>query len=780
MKKVLVLMLAMVLVISMLAGCAPKEVVETPVDTPDTPETPVVEKDTPFVVGYAAFSQKFSPFFATTAYDMDAVTMTQLSPLTTDRVGGIVYDAIEGEVRSFEGNDHEYKGIADIKVDYDESADLTTYNIKLKEGVLFSDGVEMTADDIIFNYYVYSDPTYTGSTTLYSYPIIGMVNYRENNSKAEELAVTPAELSAAMNNPSDEMKAFMSDFVTEILTDELDWVNSLYGNASYATYTDMYPNAKDLFAFFYSMDDDYDSEAVAEEDQVLADIIAQYGDDWKALGVGYGGSEGYFAADIEDGVGNIVLKEKLATSGGTEVPNIEGIKKVGKYEVEVKSKGFDASAVYTICGIQIAPMHYYGSEDLYDYDNNKFGFTREDLSSIEAKTTTPMGAGPYKFIEFKDKVIYFEANENYFKGAPKTKYVQMKETTDGEMIAGVGTGVIDSANPSGSKAKFDELKSYNANGEAIGDKIVAISVDNLGYGYIGINATNVNVKGEPASEASRNLRKGFATVFAVHRDVAIDSYYGDAASVINYPISNTSWAAPQKSDSGYRVAYSVDVDGNDIYSEGMVADDKYDAAVEAAKGFFIAAGYTFDEGTGKFTAAPEGAKLDYEIIVPADGVGDHPAFAILADTKTSLEKIGITLTINDPADSNVLWDTLDANDHEMWTAAWGSTIDPDMYQVYHSSNGKGLGGTESNSYNIADADLDKYIVDARKSPDQEFRKAVYKQALDVILDWGVEIPTYQRQNLVIYSPERVKMETVTPDITTYWGWMNDLELLEMK
>ncbi|WP_128425034.1 ABC transporter substrate-binding protein [Gudongella oleilytica] len=775
MKKVLVLMLAMVMAISMLAGCAPNEPA-APVETPA--ETPA--NDTPLVVGYAAFSQKFSPFFATTAYDMDAVTMTQVSLLTTDRVGGIVYNAIEGETVSYEGTDHEYTGIADIKVDYDEAADVTTYNIKLKEGVLFSDGQEMDADDIIFNYYVYSDPTYTGSTTFYSFPIIGMTNYRENNSKAEELAVTPEELAAAMENPTDEMKAFMSDFVSGVLTDELDWVKSIYGDPNYKTYTDQYPVAKDLFAFFYAKDANYDAAAVADEAQVLSDIIAQYGDDWKTLGANYGGSEGYFAGDIEGEVGRIVLKEKLAASDGTEVPNIEGIKKLGKYEVEVKSKGFDASAVYTICGIQVAPMHYYGSEDMYDYDNNKFGFTRGDLSGIEAKTTQPMGAGPYKFIEYKDKVVYYEANENYYKGAPKTKYVQLKETTDAEMIAGVGTGVIDLANPSGSKAKFDELKSYNSNGEVVGDKIAAVSVDNLGYGYIGINSKTVNVGGVQDSEASKNLRKGFATVFAVHRDVAIDSYYGDAASVINYPISNTSWAAPQKSDPGYSVAYSKDVDGNDIYTESMVAEDKYAAALEAAVGFFKAAGYTFDEATGKFTAAPAGAELEYEIIVPADGIGDHPAFAILADTKTSLEKIGITLTINDPADTNVLWDTLDANTHEMWTAAWGSTIDPDMYQVYHSSNGKGLGGTDSNSYNIADAELDRFIIEARKSPDQEFRKAVYKQALDIILDWGVEIPTYQRQNLVIFSPERINMDTVTPDITTYWGWMNDLELLEMK
>ncbi|HBH13295.1 MAG TPA: ABC transporter substrate-binding protein, partial [Clostridiales bacterium] len=111
---------------------------------------------------------------------------------------------------------------------------------------------------------------------------------------------------------------------------------------------------------------------------------------------------------------------------------------------------------------------------------------------------------------------------------------------------------------------------------------------------------------------------------------------------------------------------------------------------------------------------------------------------------------------------------------------WGSTIDPDMYQVYHSSNGIGLGGTDSNNYNIADSQLDELIVEARQSPDQAFRKATYKQALDIIMDWAVEIPNYQRQNLVIFSTQRVDMETVTPDITTYWGWMNDIELLQMQ
>ena len=107
-------------------------------------------------------------------------------------------------------------------------------------------------------------------------------------------------------------------------------------------------------------------------------------------------------------------------------------------------------------------------------------------------------------------------------------------------------------------------KSINSNGELDGDRINTSLVDNLGYGYIGMNANNVCVGDEPGSDASKNLRKAIATVLAVYRDVTIDSYYGDAAAVINYPISNTSWAAPQKSDADYEVAFSKDVEGNPI------------------------------------------------------------------------------------------------------------------------------------------------------------------------------------------------------------------------
>ena len=291
---------------------------------------------------------------------------------------------------------------------------------------------------------------------------------------------------------------------------------------------------------------------------------------------------------------------------------------------------------------------------------------------------------------------------------------------------------------------------------------------------------NVGGKENKASDASKALRKAFGTIFSVYRDVAVDSYYGDRATVINYPISNTSWAAPQSTDDGYKLAFSVDVDGNDIYTSDMSAEDKYAAAKQAALGFFEAAGYTVEDG--KCVAAPEGAALEYEVWIPADGTGDHPSFMILTESRDALAELGINLVIRDLSNSSDLWTGLEAGSVPMWCAAWGATADPDMYQIYYADveGGGAHAGGSNYMYDIADADLDQMILDARMSADQTYRKAMYKACLDTIIDWAVEIPVYQRQNAIIFSAERVNLDTVTPDITTFYGWMSEIQNTELK
>ena len=469
-----------------------------------------------------------------------------------------------------------------------------------------------------------------------------------------------------------------------------------------------------------------------------------------------------------------------AVKYGDSAASISGIEKQDDYNMTVTLTQVDATAIYQL-GVTVAPMHYYGDEAQFDYANNKFGFPKGDLSVVRAKTTTPMGAGPYKFIKYENGVVSFESNDTYYKGRPVSKYINFKECiSDDDKLNGVTTGTIDITDPAFSGDTVEAVEKENSNKSLTGDKITTSTVDNLGYGYLGMSANRINVAGKPGSDASKYLRKALATVLAVYRDVAVESYYGERASVINYPISNTSWAAPQPTDDGYKVAFSVDADGKDIYTSGMTAEQKYDAALKAALGFFEKAGYTVTDG--KLTAAPEGAKLEYEVQIPADGKGNHPSFMMLTEAEKAFAKIGMKLIVTDLTDSSQLWTDIEAENVDMWCAAWQATIDPDMYQIYYAdvaNNGAAAGGSNY-MYDIADAELDKLVMDARKSLDQNYRKTVYKACLDIVVDWAVEVPVYQRQNAIIFSTERVDISSVIPDITTFYGWDAEIENVQAK
>ncbi|MBR0086265.1 MAG: ABC transporter substrate-binding protein [Lachnospiraceae bacterium] len=639
------------------------------------------------------------------------------------------------------------------------------YDFKLREDLKFSDGEPITIDDVIFSMYVLCDPSYDGSSTLFAQPILGMDEYRSDMKSLLSLLIAAGEENTDFSLWDEEtQKKFFTSYndATTKLAEEI---------VAYCVENG------------YNEDGDIQGAAgswgfeIADNtiEAFVAALKEAYGED--IAGMISKEAAGSTVDDLFPDLTDYSLKMVTVSD---PVASIEGIQKTGDYSMRVVLTEVDATAIYSL-GVTIAPLHYYGETAKYDYENNKFGFDKGDLSHVRSVTTKPLGAGPYKFLQFENGVINYEANENYYLGAPKTKYINFLELlNDNDKLNGVITGTIDITDPSYSTDTVNAIADANSNGEQVGDKITTNTVDNLGYGYIGQNANLIKVGNDPASEASKNLRKATATILAVYRDVANDSYYGDRADTINYPISNTSWAAPQSSDDGYKVAFSVDVDGNDIYTSDMTAEQKYEAAKNAALGFFKAAGYTVEDG--KVTAPPaEGGPMEFEAWIPADGTGDHPAFMILTEAQKTFESIGITFKIKDLTNSSELWTGLEANSVAMWTAAWGASVDPDMYQIYFSGDEDGHAAGGSNyMYSINDAELNNLILEARKSTDQSYRKMIYKACLDIIIDWAVEIPNYQRQNAIIFSSERVNLDTVTPDITTFYGWMAEIEKVELK
>jgi peptide/nickel transport system substrate-binding protein len=97
-----------------------------------------------------------------------------------------------------------------------------------------------------------------------------------------------------------------------------------------------------------------------------------------------------------------------------------------------------------------------------------------------------------------------------------------------------------------------------------------------------------------------------------------------------------------------------------------------------------------------------------------------------------------------------------------------------MFQIYHTDGGS------SSYYAIYSDELNELVMEGRTNTDQTYRKAIYKEALDFIVDYAVEIPIYQRQNGTVYSTQRVNMDTIPADVTTYYGYLNEIEKVQMN
>lgn len=817
----------------------PDEVLDEEKDSAEAPEdtSPLTatEPSKPLRIGISNVQGNFSFFFAETASDRKITDLTQLITLTNDRNGDIIYQGIEGEIRSFNGADYPYFGPANLDVIIDEANNSTSYIWTLRSDLKFSDGTPLTVDDLIFTYYVLSDPSYSGAHTFNTLPVRGMNEYRTQTSSLvyEKYASLWDEIIEA--GPQHELSdvSWTKDMEDRVWRDleaaaleGLELVISYVDNSYAALYAEGMTGmtvdklredglitalAMSLWGFgeftFEDVDADgdpdvdADPEASASEPTHVALGYLFNGETWDFRKGEKPDIRDFFkgALDLYEGDYAALMQAETASVGGKQarkvkeqfisdlgaldedqeggVPNIAGISRLSDTQVEVVLNGYDATAVYKQM-VPITPLHIYGEARAYDYENHQFGFNRGDLSKVQSQSDKPVGAGPYIFLGHDDGVISFEANPYYYKGEPKTKFLEFIETDQDDMVSGIRNDRFDISEPAYSKAIADEVENYDDNGAIAVNDLDSVVYDDLGYGYIGLNAATVNVGGLAGSEASKNLRRALATVLAAGRTAAIDAYFGDSARIIEYPISSTSWAAPQSADEGYQYAYTKDLHGEPIYASNMSDDEQTKATLQAATDYLLAAGFTSEDGI--FTGAPEGAKLEYEVVVPGNGKGDHPSYAIVKNAADLLSEIGITLTILDTENPGEVLEKLHSGSVELWCAAWEGSIDPDLHQIYHSSNVAGSGGTGFNYYHITDDRLDELILTARTNSDRVFRREMYREALEIVLEWAVEVPVYQRQQINLFSLERIDVQTVTTNQTSFYDWLSEIHNIEMK
>lgn len=450
-------------------------------------------------------------------------------------------------------------------------------------------------------------------------------------------------------------------------------------------------------------------------------------------------------------------------ASGKENHNDDGTTKNNTYDVlEITINGVDPKAIYNF-GFTVAPAHYY-SNIAVDIWNNQFGVKWSDAdfqSKViqgDEQTEIPVGAGPYaatneqnednpKGSEFVSKnIVYFKRN-NYFQTSFGDKFEVKTEKLRFQVIRSINAidnlekGTVDFITPQFTDANVAKLDNLKKKG------IETLTAWQLGYGYIGINAGKVE---------DINLRR--AIMSAMDVSLALQYYSTGTAKTINWPMSMESWAYPW-----------ADKDNNKQANTGTEHDyTRYDAngeddtagkakVIEKIKKYMNAA----DNGAG---VQAGDSKLKITFTIAGSSATEHPVYQVFLNAAELLNSCGWQIEVK--PDSQALL-KLTNGSLTVWAAAWGSTIDPDMYQVYHkdstATSVKAWGYPEI--INNADKRVEEYgiicelseiIEKARETDVESERIPLYKEAMEYVLDLAVELPVYQRMNLYAYNSKTVK------------------------
>lgn len=825
-KRIISLILCLVLCVGTLAtlsGCGKKS-----------------EKADAFVIMVDQLDGLFNPFFSTSASDGTIVSMTQIGMLSSKYVNGEVEVAY---------GDNE----AVVVKDYDvvENGDgTTTYTFVLKNGIKYSDGHPLTMEDVLFNFYVYLDPVYTGSSTLYSTDILGLSEYRTQtvgsaSDDSDDLIASQAAIraqirinellnlfnselkasstkevsyaemkdailgyslssgykSAISNDPStvtnqnllDDYERALELFKEELESDYLSAQES-YTDEPYKSHEEF---KDEIFCFMYTegyvevkfaegedgkkdrtkietLTPAYPSTITTKEaaiDYVYNDKIA------RELNVilQYWATAATLTNEFTAKAKEVILHENVSDDGALAVQNISGIVSLGhtdaagttvkvngtdytvasghnadgtvtdasQYDVlQITIDGIDPKAIWNFA-IPVAPQHYYGegSKVGVDIANNKFGVEfasfsfMTDVIQSPRNIKLPMGAGAYKATDssnsdtpsesnfYADNVVYFKANTNFNtvgEGIENAKIekVRYQIVSSANAIAALENGTVHYISPSLTTDNYDKLEKLKSKG------MVTITEDQLGYGYVGVNAAKIT---------DINLRK--AIMCAMNTALALDYYRTGTASQIYWPMSMVSWAYPDGVD-------ATD-NGFDYPQLGTWSED---IAVNNINKYMQEAGVSAGDDSLKITFTIAGSSLQ-----------DHPTYKVFRDAAALLNELGWDVEV--VCDTQALT-KINTGSLEVWAAAWSSALDPDLYQVYHKDstatstlawgyNYIKTSGT-AEELDILD-ELSDLIDDARATNDKAVRSDLYQQAMEKILDLAIELPVYQRSVLYAFN-----------------------------
>ena len=769
--------------------------------TAPAPNIPVYSGESTLKVATKGAALNYSPLFADG--ELTAADLCHVRLIDVDRSGRVVYSGIEGQSREYSSTDYTYYGISDITVKKNEDATVT-YDIKLREDAFFSDGINITADDVIFTMYVLLDNTYDGYSKLGELDISGIDAYREGMSPLGEIIYNAAETGNTSFSDRDKQRFYeMLGVAQQTYTNELlgyvsrefydEQSRSLYGgkwaadlasssrfNVAYAMvvlgYGTWEKDASGQYTGVLISNDgvryEPDSKLPARDD-LFALSIAESGG---ILGLAEKAGAVDFNLALRDAFGSSYeYFFELMYESGKSAREISGIKKTGMYSLSVTLDSYHPTDIYEF-SFYIAPLHVYGSRDDYKYTESRFGFTKGDLRELRNNKST-VSSGAYVYKSEKDGTLVFERNKLYYLGCPYISYVELVRCSDTTDIAhDIAEGKYDIASWDLDSSLISSIGALNSSGELDGD-VVSMTVQSNGqYAYIGLNPELMKIGNDSSSEHSIALRYAFCTLLSRYYPASVQGHFGDTVQLVTYPLDRDVYFGVERVQ-----LYSKDPKGEDIYTEGMTEAEKNNAAIGAALAYFEQAGYKLDRRGKKVESAPDGASMKFDFCLCTDTEAGASVLNALRDTSNALSKIGITLNIIEIDSTDKLVAALKEGECAMWAYGYELCREPELYLRYHTDGiPSSADDTGENYIRYSDKSVDALINELYKTTEDNDRKDKYIECFGSVHKLGIEIPLFVGNRAFMYTSQRMSKDSELSDMTRYYSWSDIVYQLKLK
>jgi peptide/nickel transport system substrate-binding protein len=319
----------------------------------------------------------------------------------------------------------------------------------------------------------------------------------------------------------------------------------------------------------------------------------------------------------------------------------------------------------------VIPRHLLDGKDL-----NKDPFNRN-----------PVGTGPYRLKEWiAGQKVVLEANDAYFEGRPNIdRYIYRIIPDSSTMFQELLSGGVDmmGLNPLQYLRKSETRR--------IRENYRKFRYPANAFTYMGYNLTSELFK-------DKTVRQALA--YAIDRQSIIDGVLLGIGRPCTGPFSYVSWAYNKR-----------------------VEPYPYDPG--RARTMLATAGWKDSDGDG---VLDRGGRAFRFTILTNQGNGERIRAAEII--QQSLRKIGIDVKIR-VMEWQAFLEQIDKHSFDAIILGWSMSRDPDLYDIWHSSKTK---KGEYNFVSYRNEEVDRLLVDGRRTFDIEKRKKIYGRIHEILAD----------------------------------------------